>query len=164
MNRYTVTYDELSGAGRAGAPSVLITVRSVEDPPSLRYCRSRSTWKASEQRKGSRTYECSGVLSHKISHWDYRLHTRRGLCKQAVPDATGCEEGAIPFQLSRVRGRRWQPTRVWRLAPPWWDGWRARERSRSDRRYRCRSTRGAAEIKIMGALSVNAAAIEGTAT
>lgn len=35
MDRETFTYDDISVVGRAGAPSVLITVRSVEDSPSL---------------------------------------------------------------------------------------------------------------------------------
>jgi len=47
--------DDISAVGRAGAPSVLITVRPVENSPSV----------------------SSGVLSHKVGHRDYRLSNGR---------------------------------------------------------------------------------------
>jgi len=47
--------DDISVVGRAGAPSVLITVRSVENSPSV----------------------SSGVLSHKVGHRDYCLSNGR---------------------------------------------------------------------------------------
>jgi len=47
--------DDISVVGRAGAPPVLITVRSVEDSPSV----------------------SSSVLSHKVSHRDYGLSNGR---------------------------------------------------------------------------------------
>ena len=46
MKRFT--YDDISVVGRVGAPSVLITVRSVENPPFLRRPQS---W---EKDRGSR--------------------------------------------------------------------------------------------------------------
>ena len=49
MDRETFTYDDISAVGRAGAPSVLITVRSVEDSPSLREIYEKA---ASERRGG----------------------------------------------------------------------------------------------------------------
>jgi len=50
-----VLEDDISVVGRAGAPSVLISVRSVEDSPSV----------------------SSRVLSHKVGHRDYRLSNSR---------------------------------------------------------------------------------------
>ena len=79
MDRETFTYDDISAVGRAGAPSVLITVRSVENSPSLGEIAVPVNMKRqrAEEGEGSRTYVSSGVLSHKVGHRDYRLHTMK---------------------------------------------------------------------------------------
>ena len=87
------TYDAISAVGRAGAPSVLITVRSVENPPFLgEISVHRSIY---EKRHRSRkkgilnTYESSGVLAYKVGHRNYRLHTMEACGEQAIPTCGG---------------------------------------------------------------------------
>jgi hypothetical protein len=95
------TYDAISVVGWAGAPSVLITVRSVENPPVL--CeisvpRSIYEKRHRSRKKGiSNTYECSGVLAYKVGHRNNRLHTMEACGEQAVPTRGG-QKGTVPFQ------------------------------------------------------------------
>jgi len=75
MDQETCTYDDISAVGRAGAPSVLITVRSVEDSPSLRDIAVSGQYEKTASERRTRAYVSSGVLSHKVGHRNYRLHT-----------------------------------------------------------------------------------------